>query len=203
LEGVEFDMDFAKLSQNEKLATYGAIAVVVGGLVGYSYGLTILAVLAAVAMLVIVFLPQMSAGTKLPGSKGSLMLIAGGVAGVVLVLALLLYIGTIFTAFNFRDLFFLVAVAGGVVMAWAGWQEFQSEGGKFQVGTTTTAAGSTPAATTPAATTDTPAARPVDSSVETVPPAEEPRPVDTSAPADAPRSDDSFGSSDREDRPNP
>lgn len=197
-------MDFAKLGQNEKLATYGAIAVIVGGLVGYSYGLTILAVLAAVAMLIIVFLPQMSAGTSLPGSKGSLMLIAGGVAGVVLVLALLLYVGTIFTAFNLRDLFFLIAVAGGVVMAWAGWQEFQSEGGKFQIGTAPAAAGGTAVASTPppAATDDT-AARPVDASVETAQPVEEPRRVDPSPAADAPRSDDGFGSTDREDRPNP
>jgi hypothetical protein len=177
-------MDFSKLSQNEKLATYGSVAVLVGGLVGYSYGLTILAVLAAVGMLAIVFLPQLSAGTKLPGSKGSLMLVAGAVAGVILVLALLIYIGTIFTAFNVRDLFFLIAVAGGVLMAWAGWREFQGEGGKFQVGTASSAAG--PAAAPPPASVEPSGEqanevapeRTADTSMDTAPPTEAPRPTD-------------------------
>ncbi|MCV0402141.1 MAG: hypothetical protein K5924_00365 [Chloroflexi bacterium] len=133
-------MDFSKLSQNEKLAVYGAGAVIIGGLVGYSYGLTVLAVLAAIAMLAIVLLPQISPGTNLPGSRGSLMLLAGGVAGVVLALALLLFLGTIFVAFNIRDLFFLIAVAGGLLMAWVGWREFQAEGGKFQVGSSSSTA---------------------------------------------------------------
>lgn len=133
-------MDFSKLNANEKLAVYGAAAVIVGGLVGYSYGLTVLAVLAAIALIGVVLLPQLSPGMNLPGSRGNLMLLTGGIAGAVLVLAALLYIGTIFTAFNFRDLFFLIAVAGGLVAAWAGWREFQAEGGKFQIGTS--AAGS-------------------------------------------------------------
>lgn len=140
-------MDFSKLSQNERLATFGAIAVVVGGLVGYSYGLTVLAVLAALAALAIVFLPQLSPTTSLPGSQGSLLLIAGGIAAVVMVLALLMYISVIFTAFNFRDLFFLVAVAGSVALVWAAWQELQGEGGKFQVGTQSSAPSTAPAAT--------------------------------------------------------
>jgi hypothetical protein len=178
-------MDFSKLDQNEKLATYGSIAVLVGGLVGYSYGLTILAVLAAVGMLAIVFLPQLSAGTKLPGSRGSLMLIAGAVAGVILVLAFLLYIGIVFTAFGIRDLFFLLAVAGGVLMAWAGWREFQGEGGKFQVGTA--AAGPAPQAPAPQApppaadTTPEPMSAPApertaDSAFDTAPAADDPLP---------------------------
>ena len=177
-------MDFSKLSQNEKLAVYGAAAVIVGGLVGYSYGVTVLAVLAAIALLAVVLLPQLSAGTKLPGSRGSLMLLTGGVAGVVLVLAFVLYIGTIFTAFNIRDLFFLIAVAGGVVAAWAGWQEFQREGGKFQIGTAA-AASAPPAAAAPPAAPAEPAQAP--------PPAPAPAP---DAPSDMPAS-----SMDDDDRP--
>lgn len=127
-------MDFSKLGQNEKLAVYGSVAVIVGGLVGFGYGISLLAVIAAIAMLAIVFLPQMSSTTTLPGSKGSLMLAAGAVAGVVLVLAFLVYAGILFIGFGLGDIFFLIAVAGGLLMAWAGWQEFQSEGGKFQIG---------------------------------------------------------------------
>jgi uncharacterized protein (TIGR02284 family) len=125
-------MDFSKLSQNEKLATYGAAAVIIGGIVAAStwgrYGIAWLGVLAAVGMLAIIFLPQLSPNTKLPGSNGSLMLVAGGAAAVILVLGLLINIGFTFNLFGLADLFWLIAVAGGVVMGWAGWQAFQAEG---------------------------------------------------------------------------
>ncbi|MGH2386292.1 MAG: hypothetical protein ACRDGB_14760 [Candidatus Limnocylindria bacterium] len=132
-------MDFSKLSQNEKLATYGSIAVIVGGLVGLgAAGLGLLAVVAAIGMLAVVFLPQMSPSTRLPGSKGSLMLALGAIAAVVLVLGFLTVLGSLGILLQFAfigTVFYLIAVAGGVLMAWAGWQEFQAEGGKFQVGT--------------------------------------------------------------------
>jgi hypothetical protein len=139
-------MDFSKLGQNEKLAVYGAAAVIIGGLVGYGYGMTILAVLAAIALLAVVFMPQLSPNTKLPGSHGSLMLLTGGVAGAVMLLALLVSL-RFFGAFDFYDIFFVIAVIGGLLAAWAGWQAFQAEGGKFQLGasaggSTTAAAGS-------------------------------------------------------------
>lgn len=144
-------MNFSTLSSNEKLAVYGAIAVIVGGIVGYGYGVGLIAVLAAIGMLAIVFLPQMSPSTTLPGSKGSLMLLAGGIAGVLLVLALLVYAGSVFSNTSFADILFLVAVVGGVVMAWAGWQEFQAEGGKFQLGNAAASSTTPPPAAPPPA----------------------------------------------------
>lgn len=151
-------MDFSKLDQNEKLATYGAIAVIVGGLVGFgAAGLGILAVAAAVGMLVVVFLPQMSPSTGLPGSKGSLMLLLGGIAAVVLALGLLSALTSLGLLLEFAFLatiFYLVAVAGGLLMGWAGWQAFQAEGGKFQIGST----GDSPRRDTPPAATTDPAA---------------------------------------------
>ena len=149
-------MDFSKLSSNEKLATYGAVAVIVGGLVGIgTAGLGIVSVLAAVGMLAVVFLPQLSPGTNLPGSRGTLMLVLGGIAAVILVLGLLSVIGAIGFLMQyaiFNTLFYLIAVAGGVLMAWAGWQEFQGEGGKFQLGAAPSGAGTTrPTSTEPSA----------------------------------------------------
>ena len=65
-------MNFNSLSSNEKLAVYGAIAVILGILIAsggfFGFGLGLLALIAAIAMLVIVFLPQLSSGTSLPGS---------------------------------------------------------------------------------------------------------------------------------------
>lgn len=160
-------MDFSKLGQNEKLAVYGSAAVIIGGLVGIgAAGLGIVAVLAAVGMLAVVFLPQMSAGTNLPGSKGSLMLVLGGVAGVILVLGLLTVLSALGFMLSFAPLamlFYLVAVAGGVLMAWAGWQEFQSEGGKFQLGTS----GATSSGTSASTTTDSPPPPPAATTTET------------------------------------
>jgi hypothetical protein len=161
-------VDFNKLSANEKLAVYGSAAVIVAGLIGVGVGgVGLLAVLAAIAMLAVVFLPQFSPNTTLPGSKGSLLLILGGIAGVIMLLGLLQIIGALGSWFEFQPLgaiFFLIAVVGALLMAWAGWQEFQAEGGKFVLGTTSGGGASTPAAprteTAPPAATPPPAAPP-------------------------------------------
>jgi hypothetical protein len=85
-------MDWSRLSSNDKLAVYGAIASVIGPVLasmGFGFGVGWITLLLALAMLAIVFLPQLSPGTQLPGSKGSLMVIVGGIAGVSALLALL------------------------------------------------------------------------------------------------------------------
>ena len=131
-------MDFSKLSSNEKLAVYGAVAAIVGsvlsisGIGGGGFGLV-----TGILMLVIIFLPQFSPGTKLPGSKGSLMLLVGGVSGIVALLALLSVL-TVLGAFAFYGglLFIglLISIGGQLLMGWASWREFQAEGGKFNLG---------------------------------------------------------------------
>jgi hypothetical protein len=141
VEATDF-MDFSKLSSNEKLAVYGSVAAIIGGLVGGLSGLIWLSILAAIGMLAVVFLPMMSPNTTLPGSKGSLLVVLGGIAGVAAVLGLLTIIadiGSWFEVSAVRTIFFLIAVAGSLVMAWIGWQEFQAEGGKFNLGTASSA----------------------------------------------------------------
>ncbi len=168
-------MDFSKLSQNEKLAVYGSAALLIGGAVGRSYGLTALGMLAAVAMLAIVLLPQFSSGIALPGSRGSLMVAVGGLAGAIMALALLqAVVGVLFVDTDLRDIFFLVAVAGGLLMAWAGWREFQAEGGKFQFGSTATASSADRGTSSAAAPPPPPAAEPTTTAAP--PPPAEPAP---------------------------
>jgi hypothetical protein len=129
-------MDFSKLSSNEKLAAIGAVAAIVGALLSFGGGGTF-TLLTGVAMLIILFLPQFSPNTTLPGSKGSLMLIVGGVAGIAALLSLLAIL-TVLGAFAlYGGLWFiglLLSTAGGLLMGWASWKEFQAEGGKFNVG---------------------------------------------------------------------
>lgn len=152
-------MNFNSLSSNEKLAVYGAIAAIVGVLIGSFFsGIAWLTLLAGVAMLVVVLLPQFSAGTELPGSRGSLMLIVGAVGGVAALLALLMTLGLLgfyFQAAAVQAIFFLIGVIGGLVMAWAGWAEFQSEGGQFRVGTTGSGAAASGTMARPTTTTTT------------------------------------------------
>ncbi len=165
-------MDFSKLDGNEKLATYGAIAGIIGGLIGGQWLILIL----GVAMIVLVFLPQWSPQTTLPGSKGTLMLIVGGIAALGALLGLLALL-TVFGAFAVYAGFLagyliglVLSVIGGFLMGWAGWQEFQSEGGKFQVGNASAGTTSAPPPAAP-------------------PPAATPTPMEP--PAEAPRDEDS------------
>ncbi len=106
--------------------------------------------LTGLAMLLIIFLPQFSPTTNLPGSKGSLMVVVGGAAGIGAVLTLLAwlpYLGIMGGYFIGG----LLGIVGGLLMGWGGWQEFQAEGGKFQLG-------AAPSGAAPPASTDTPAA---------------------------------------------
>jgi hypothetical protein len=169
-------MDFSKLNSNEKLAVYGAVAAIVGALLSFGGGGTF-TLLTGVAMLIIVFLPQFSPTTTLPGSKGSLMLIVGGIAGIAALLSLLAIL-TVLGAFAlYGGLWFvglLLSTAGGLLMGWASWQEFQAEGGKFNMGT---ASNAPPASTAPPAAPPAPPAPPAEPMAR---PMDEPmaRPID-------------------------
>jgi hypothetical protein len=134
-------MDFSKLSQNEKLAVYGSAAVVVAGLISSWGGLLFLSILAALGMLAVVFLPQLSASTALPGSKGTLMAALGIVAAVAAVITALQWLSYLGVLGSMYTIMFLVALVGSLVMAWAGWQELQSEGGTWRFGSATTTPG--------------------------------------------------------------
>jgi hypothetical protein len=141
-------MDFSKLSSNDKLAVYGAVAAIIGAFLGFGGGAS-WGLITGIAMLVIIFLPQFSPSTKLPGSKGSLMVIVGGAGGLAALLALLALL-TLFGAIGGYAttwmIGLLLSAAGGALMAWASWREFQAEGGKFNVGMASSAPTPPPAA---------------------------------------------------------
>lgn len=154
-------MDLSKLSQHEKLAAVGAAALVLGGVIAAgsyrSYSLGWIGVLAGLAMLFVVLQPQIAAGMNLPGSRSSLMLVAGAIGGVVMALAFLTLIGFTFSGFTIIDLLWLIAVAGAAVMAWAAWQAFQADGGTFRIGSAASGSAATTDADAPG---DEPAAPP-------------------------------------------
>ena len=157
-------MDFSKLSSNDKLAVIGAGAAIIGALLAFggggSFGL-----LTGILMLVIIFLPQFSPNTTLPGSKGSLMLIVGGVSGIAALISLLGILAVLGAFALYGGLWFiglLLSTAGGLLMGWASWKEFQAEGGKFNVGMANTAPPAPPA---PPAAPPAPPAQPMSSTM--------------------------------------
>lgn len=137
-------MDFSELDRTEKTAAMASAVLVVAGLIAAgayaTYSMTWLAVIAAVGMLFVVLQPQIAAGVTLPGSRGSLMLLLGVAAGVIMVASLLVGLDFVFLRFGLPDLAFLIALAAGATMAWAGWRQLQAEGGKLQLGATATGA---------------------------------------------------------------
>ncbi len=132
-------MNFSTLNATEKMAVYASVVVAILGLWSWSHAwgtLMVLAVLAAIGMLLVLFAPSVMPNTKLPGSKGSLMLVTGGIAAVIWALSALTYLGWIFGHLaTFDTLQFLVGLVAALGMGWFGWQAFQADGGKFQIGT--------------------------------------------------------------------
>lgn len=131
-------MNFSTLNATEKMAVYASVVVAILGLWSWSHAwgtLMVLAVLAAIGMLLVLFAPSIMPNTKLPGSKGSLLLVTGGIAAVIWALSALTYLGWIFGHLaTFDTLQFLVGLVAALAMGWFGWQAFQAEGGKFQIG---------------------------------------------------------------------
>jgi hypothetical protein len=174
-------MDFSKLSASDKMAIYASAAVAVLAIVALVQkwgGLIVLPLLAAVVMAAIVFWPQFSPTTQLPGSKGTLMMIAGGVAAVFWVISALTWLDYIFNNLGrFDTLLFLLGLAASLWLGWTGWQAFQAEGGTFTMGSA--GAGTPPAGSTPSMPTSSPPAEPMP---PPPPPAAPSQPMDTGAP---------------------
>jgi hypothetical protein len=143
-------MDFSKLSSSEKMAVYAAVVVVILAIYSLAYGwggLMALPLIGGLGVLAIVFLPQMSPNTKLPGSRGSLLLLAGGGAALFWALNTLVWLGYIFRSFDEVDTWiYLVGFAAALWLGWQSWQAFQGEGGTFRLGSSQASSASTPPA---------------------------------------------------------
>jgi hypothetical protein len=144
-------MNWSKLSQAERTAVVAAVIVVVTALLSLSNDWGILmavSLLAGLGVLAVVFLPAMAPNMALPGSRGSLLLALGAIGAVATIVVALGWVNWILGHLaSFDTLQFLVGLVAAVVMAWAGWQVLQAEGGKFRIGT----AGQAPPAPPPSA----------------------------------------------------
>ncbi|MEX0710032.1 MAG: hypothetical protein WD116_02385 [Chloroflexota bacterium] len=159
-------MDNSKLNSNDKMALYASFVVVVTGIISITNdwgSLVALAMVGGIGMAVVLLAPSMMPTMRLPGSRGSLLLITGGVAAVAWGISALTWLDWIFRHLaTFDTLQFLVGLVAALVCGWTGWQAFKAEGGKFNVGTA--GAGSAGASPPPAA----PPAPPTDASAPTM-----------------------------------
>lgn len=155
-------MDFGKLSSNEKMAVYAAVVVVVTGLISVvnDWGaLMLVAVLAGIAALVVVFAPQIMPGTKMPGSNGSLLLVLGGLTLLIWVVVLIDNLEWVMDHIaNLDTLQFTIGLIAAAVLTWFGWQMLQAEGGQMRFGISTSPSGPSSAPSAPAAAPSAPAA---------------------------------------------
>ncbi|HEX6129246.1 MAG TPA: hypothetical protein VF071_09520 [Candidatus Limnocylindria bacterium] len=143
-------MDFGKLSSSEKMAVYAAVVVVVTGLISVvnDWGtLMLVAVLAGVAALVVVFAPQIMPGTRMPGSNGSLLVVLGGLAVLIWVVVLIDNLEWVAEHIaNLDTLQFTIGLIAAAVLTWTGWQTLQAEGGRMRFGTAGESSPQAPAA---------------------------------------------------------
>ena len=148
-------MTFSTLGSNEKMGVYASVVVLVTSIVSLVNdwgGWIVLPLLASVAMLLVLFQPSLMPATKLPGSKGTLLLVTGLVAALGWVIATIYWIDWITNHLGSLDtLQFLLGLVASLVMAWIGWQAFQGEGGKFKMGMPAAGGTAAPAAPPPPA----------------------------------------------------
>ena len=141
------------LSSSERTIAIAAGLVVLFALYALARawgGLVVVPLLAALAALVILFLPAIAPNTKAPGSKGSLLMVSGVLAALFWLLSALTWLDWIFGHLGDYDTWlFLIGFAVTLWFGWLCWSAFQAEGGRFQFGNTDmtgTAAGAAGAA---------------------------------------------------------
>jgi hypothetical protein len=131
-------MDFSKLSQTEKMATYASVVVVVTALISIARNwgsLMFIPLLAGVAALLVIFAPQIMPNTKLPGSNGSLLTVLGVASVLVWLVVLIDNLGWVGDHIIHWDTFqFVIGLIAAVGLAWYGWQGVQAEGGSLRFG---------------------------------------------------------------------
>ena len=125
-------MNFSALSQNDRLALGAEVVVVITALLSLSndWGLLMaVSLLAGLAVLAVVFQPQVAPAMKLPTSRGLALLALSALAVLATGLTAINWLGWILGHLvAFDTIQFLVGVVASVVMAWAGWRAYGESG---------------------------------------------------------------------------
>jgi len=126
-------MDLSKLDSTDRMAAIAALIVVVLGAVSIAndWGVLMLVpILAGLAALAVILMPQLSPQTAMPAPKALVLVAAGVVAAVTWLIVALDWMGWILDHLaTFDTIQFLVGLVAAFVLAWAGWQAFQASRG--------------------------------------------------------------------------
>jgi len=123
-------MDFGKLSASDKRILIAAAVVVVTGLTSVTdkWGAgVIIGLLAGLAAIAVVLLPQLSPGAKLPAPKGLSLLVLGIAATAGFALSALTYLDYVVLFNRLYSLLFDAGLIASVVLLWFGWTAYQAE----------------------------------------------------------------------------
>ena len=148
---------WAKFNKNERNVSFGAAIVLIAwivGLVGYGgFGVEFLGALGAAAVLVIYYLKYApNQNIQWPVPIPTIVLIISAIIGISAILGLIRILGILSFA-GFLGIYFialLAVTAGGVLMLFGAWQEYNATAGERAAASTTTAP-SAPAPAAPAA----------------------------------------------------
>jgi hypothetical protein len=125
------DMDFSKLSQNDRITLGAGAVVVVTALLSISNewgALMFLSLAAGIGAIALVLQPFFAPQVTLPATKATVLLGLGAVATVATGLSGLNWLGWIVEHFaRFDTIQFLTGLAAAVVLLVIGFQAFQAE----------------------------------------------------------------------------
>ena len=131
-------MDLSRLSANDRILALAATVVTVTGVISVVNGwgaILVLAVLAGLGALGVIVAPHLAPSARLPGAKGSLLVILGAVAVLSWIPVVIVWLTWIVEYFATVDtLQFLSGFVAAMVMAWAGWVAFTAEGRTLRLG---------------------------------------------------------------------
>ena len=125
-------MDWAKLSAADRRAFIAAAVVVVTGVTSVvdAWGLgAVVGLLAGIAAIVVLVLPQLSPATKLPASKGQSLLVLGAVAAIGFGLAALTYLEYVVKVTRIYSILFDIGLVAALALLYFGWLAYQGEKG--------------------------------------------------------------------------
>jgi hypothetical protein len=125
-------MDWSKLSAADRRALIAAAVVVVTGITSVidEWGAgAVLGLLAGIAAVVVLVLPQVSPATKLPTTKGQSLFVLGAVAAIGFALAAVTYLDYVVAITRPYSILFDIGLVAAIALLYFGYMAYQGERG--------------------------------------------------------------------------
>jgi hypothetical protein len=125
---------FSTLSGNDRLAAIAAVVALITSIISlvWAWGfLMLVPLLAALGVVFVIFQAQIAPNTKLPATRGMLLLVLGGGAALFWVIVTFQWINYILEPpiFTIDTTQFLIGLVASLVLLFAGWRAYKAEKG--------------------------------------------------------------------------